>query len=173
MAFDSWKHSFVCSSVESSFSQSKTEPQKKTTTLKAAAALFMLQSLKLITSASLSVVEPCEIRCHAHRAMFLQQILWITPRELLWVREPWKVESSSWIWERWRKFKESHLVLRNGIRMPAAVAVSSSTTWRIVKTTLINFTTKARAFELSIPSTVNCCWDKCSIFWICAREKSR
>lgn len=62
---------------------------------------------------------------------------------------------------------KAHLVLRNGIRMPAAVAVSKSTTWSIVKTTLINFTTKARAFELSIPSTVNCCWDKCSIFWIC------
>lgn len=65
-----------------------------------------------------------------------------------------------------------YLVLRNGMRIPAAVAVSKSTTWSIVKTTLINFTTKARAFELSIPSTVNCCWDKCSIFWICERGRA-
>lgn len=69
------------------------------------------------------------------------------------------------------RVKIVYLVLRNGMRIPAAVAVSKSTTWRIVKTTLINFTTKARAFELSIPSTVNCCWDKCSIFWICKEWK--
>lgn len=52
--------------------------------------------------------------------------------------------------------------------MPAAVATSSNTTCRTVNTTFINLTTRARAFELSIPSTVTyCCWLMCSIFEIC------
>lgn len=61
-----------------------------------------------------------------------------------------------------------YLVFRKGIIIPAAVATSSSTTCSTVSTTLISFTTSARAFELSMPSTVTyCCCDMCSIFDIC------
>lgn len=66
----------------------------------------------------------------------------------------------------------THLVLRKGIIMPAAVATKSSTTCNIVNTTLMSFTTRARAFELSMPSTVTyCCCDICSIFDICVGGK--
>lgn len=55
--------------------------------------------------------------------------------------------------------------------IPAAVATNNSTTCNTVKTTLINLTTSARAFELSIPSTVTyCCWDRCSILVIWTRN---
>lgn len=50
-----------------------------------------------------------------------------------------------------------HLVRKNGIKMPAAVATNNKITCRIVKTILINLTTKARAFELSSPSKVKYC----------------
>lgn len=61
----------------------------------------------------------------------------------------------------------TYLVFKKGIIMPAAVATSNRTTCRTVSTTLISFTTSARAFELSIPSTVTyCCWDMCSILEI-------
>lgn len=66
----------------------------------------------------------------------------------------------------------THLVLRKGIIMPAAVATKSRTTCNIVNTTLMSFTTRARAFELSMPSTVTyCCCDICSIFDICVGGK--
>lgn len=51
----------------------------------------------------------------------------------------------------------SYLVFKNGIIIPAAVATSNKTTCNTVKTTLINLTISARAFELSIPSTVTYC----------------
>ena len=63
-----------------------------------------------------------------------------------------------------------YLVFKNGIIIPAAVATSNNTTCKIVKTTLINLTTSARALELSMPSTVTLCnWDMCSILEICER----
>lgn len=56
--------------------------------------------------------------------------------------------------------------------MPAAVATIKSTTCKIIRTTLISLTTKARAFEFSMPSTVTyCCCDKCSIFEIWIDQK--
>lgn len=61
-------------------------------------------------------------------------------------------------------FFRFYLVFKNGIKIPAPVATNNKTTWRTVKTTFINFTINALAFELSIPSTVTICWDMCSIF---------
>lgn len=61
----------------------------------------------------------------------------------------------------------TYLVFKNGIIIPAAVATSNKTTCNTVNTTFISLTISARAFELSIPSTVTyCCCDKCSIFEI-------
>lgn len=64
---------------------------------------------------------------------------------------------------------KNHLVRRKGIIIPAPVATRSKITWRTVRTTLISFTTNARALLLSRPSRVTycwccCCW--CSIFQI-------
>lgn len=67
----------------------------------------------------------------------------------------------------------TYLVFKNGIIIPAAVATSNKTTCNTVNTTFISLTISARAFELSIPSTVTyCCCDKCSIFEIYEREKN-
>lgn len=68
----------------------------------------------------------------------------------------------------------TYLVFKNGIIIPAAVATSNKTTCNTVNTTFISLTISARAFELSIPSTVTyCCCDKCSIFEIYNNEEKK